>query len=100
MTVTPNQMIAKMRAIGITDAYLRPDDQMKQRPAGTLPDGCPAIVYEDDRPGTDSGPDMPMAGPLSVKIFVPRPDGSVSEPEDSYGPLTAKQAISVLVRSL
>jgi hypothetical protein len=89
-----------MREIGITDAYLRPGDQMNEHPAGTLPDGSLAIVYEADHPDTHGGPEIPMAGPLSVAIFVPEPDGSVNEPEDCYGPPTPDQAIDVLARSI
>lgn len=100
MTVTPNQMVARMREIGITGAYLRPGDQMNEHPAGTLPDGSLAIVYEADHPDTDGGPDIPMTGPLSVAIFAPGPDGSISEPDDCYGPLTPDQAIGILARCL
>jgi hypothetical protein len=100
MTVTPNQMIARMREIGITGAYLRPGDQVNEHPAGPLPDGSLAIVYENDHPDTDGGPDIPMAEPLSVAIFTPEPDGSVNEPDDCFGPLTPGQAIDVLLRCM
>jgi len=96
MPTTPSQMVTMMRDIGITDAYLRDGDQANEHPAGTLPDGCLAIVYETDHPGADGGPAIPMAEPLSVVIYIPEPDGSINEPEDSYADLTPEQALHVL----
>jgi hypothetical protein len=95
-TATPAQMAARMRALGITDAHLREGDQLDEHPAGTLPDGRIAIVYEAGHPGTDGGPDIPMAQPLAVAVYVPGPDGGINEPEDSYGDLTPDQVIHVL----
>jgi hypothetical protein len=96
MPTTPRQMVTMMRDLGITDAHLRDGDQVDEHPAGTLPDGCVAIVYEADRPDTDGGPDIPMAEPLAVVIYVPEPDGSINEPQDCYGDLTPEQALHVM----
>jgi hypothetical protein len=101
MPVTPNQMTAIMRAIGITDAHLHPGDQPDEHPGGTLPDGSTVIVFQDYRPCTDGGPDIAMAEPLAVAIYAPRPDGPAhDDPRDCSGPLTPGQAIDVLLRSI
>jgi hypothetical protein len=92
MPTTPREMVTMMRELGITDAHLRDGAQVGEHPAGTLPDGCIAIVYQAGRPG----PDIPMAEPLTVVIYVPQPDGSTAEPQDSYANLTPEQALHVL----
>ena len=96
MPTTPSQMVTMMRDLGITDAHLREGGQAGEHPAGTLPGGCIAIVYEAGHPGTDGGPHIPMAEPLAVVIYAPEPDGSTSDPQDSYGDLTPEQALHVL----
>jgi hypothetical protein len=96
MAMTPSQMVAMMRELGIGDAHLREGDQVDEHPTGTLPEGCIAVVYEADHPGTDGGPDIPMAEPLVVAIYVPGPDGGINEPQDYYGDLTPEQVIHVL----
>jgi len=89
-------MVALMRGLGITDAHLREGGQAGEHPAGTLPGGCIAIVYEVGHPGTDGGPHIPMAEPLAVVIYVPEPEGSTSDPLDSCGGLTQEEALHVL----
>ena len=84
MPTTPSQMVTMMRDLGITDAHLREGDQAGERPAGTLPDGCVAIVYGPGHPGTEGGPHIPMAEPVAVVIYVPEPGGSIGKPQDSY----------------
>ncbi len=96
MPTTPSQMVTLMRGLGITEAHLREGGQAGEHPAGTLPGGCIAIVDEAGRPGTDGGPHIPMAEPVAVVIYVPEPDGSTSDPLDSYGGLTPEQALHVL----
>jgi len=89
-------MVTMMRDLGISDAHLREGDQAGGHPAGVLPDGCIAIVYEADHPDTDGGPHIAMAEPLAVVIYAPEPEGSTSDPQDSYGDLTPEQALHVL----
>jgi hypothetical protein len=95
--MTPNEMLARMRSIGIGFDRLNSHGH----PAGVLPgDGSLAVV----QPASDGGPDDPMAEPLRLSSYVKDGSGDgkkrEQKPADSYPELTAAEVIDELIRHM
>jgi hypothetical protein len=90
--MTPQQMVAEMRRIGIRDADLR-GGTGDQNPAGTLGHGQLAVVYQAARVADDL-PDAGMVMPLTLVIY--EPGEGAGEPAASWAGLTPEAVLDQL----